>query len=393
MKKILLITNRLVIGGPSRHVAMIANRLQDSYEVLVVGGGAAPGETLALDFFEGLKNKPILIEELSRKLRLTRDYKVYRKLRKIIHEFQPDIVHTHTSKVGALGRMAAKKEGVRAIFHTYHGLIFENYFTGILNKGLIQIDRYLARFTAQMIVLSVQQKNSLVDTYKICSADKISLIPLAIDIKTDSKLRKKSRDYYGLKDSEVFIGVVGRLVKIKNLGLFLKGVNYLMDKGLNNFRVLLVGDGDEKENLIKLCKSLNIPFSEGDAKGFAKKTIIHFASWQRELAPIYAALDMVVLTSLSEGTPMSLMEAQITGNAVLASNVGGVSDIVPNGKGLLFDIDEPQSFNDALYNLVSSAKLRKDISEQAQDYALKSYSVDTMMNKLLDVYQMKADEK
>jgi len=392
MKKILLITNRLVIGGPSRHVAMLAKELQKDNEVLVVGGSAAMGEVLALELFEGLTNKPILIQELSRKLSLTRDYKVYRKLRNIIHDFQPDIVHTHTSKVGALGRMAAKNEGVRAIFHTYHGLIFENYFAGILNKGLIQLDRYLAKFTMKIIALSPQQKNSLVDKYKICSADKVKIISLAIDIKTDSELRKKSRDYYGLKDSMVFIGVVGRLVKIKNLSLFLGGVDFLLKKGVNNFRVLIVGDGDDKENLMAHLRSLKIAYSDGESAGFAKKTIVHFSSWQRELASIYAGLDVVALTSLSEGTPMSLMEAQLTGNAVIASNVGGVSDIIPEGKGLLFDIDNPQSFYDALFKLVSSESLRNDISKQAQEYAKQAYSVENMMGKILDVYQLRINK-
>lgn len=389
MKKILLITNRLVIGGPSRHVAMLAKELQKDHEVLVVGGSAAKGEVLALELFEGLTNKPILIQELSRKLSLTRDYTVYRKLRKIIHDFQADIVHTHTSKVGALGRMAAKKEGVSSIYHTYHGLIYENYFSLILNAGLIILDRYLATFTNQIIALSPQQKDQLVNKFQICNSDKVAVIPLAIDLIMNSEIRATSRAYYGLNDSTVFIGVVGRLVKIKNLSLFLNGIDFLMKKGNSNFRVLIVGDGDDKENLMAQLRSLKIAYSYGESKDFAKKTIVHFASWQHELTSVYASLDVVALTSLSEGTPMSLMEAQLTGNAVIASNVGGVGDIIPEGKGLLFDIDNPQSFYDALFNLVSSETLRNDISKQAKEYARQAYSVDSMMDKILEVYRLK----
>ena len=392
MKKILLITNRLVIGGPSRHVAMLAKELQKDNEVLVVGGSAAMGEVLALELFEELTNKPILIQELSRKLSLTRDYTVYRKLRNIIRNFQPDIVHTHTSKVGALGRIAAKKEGVHRIYHTYHGLIYENYFSQILNAGLISFDRYLATFTKQIIALSPQQKDRLVNKYQICNSDKIAVIPLAIDIETDSELRAKSRTYYGLDDATVFIGVVGRLVKIKNLSLFFDGVDSLLKNGVDNFRVLIVGDGDDKEKLMAHLRSLKIAYSYGESEGFANNNIVHFSSWQRELASIYAGLDVVALTSLSEGTPMSLMEAQLTGNAVIASNVGGVGDIIPEGKGLLFDIDNPQSFYDALFKLVSSEPLRSEISKQAQEYAKQAYSVDYMMDKILDVYQLKINK-
>ena len=387
MKKILLITNRLVIGGPSRHVAMLAEGLQNDYEVMVVGGNAAEGEVLALDLFDGLKNQPILIPELSRKISLSRDYKVYRKLRKIIRDFQPDIVHTHTSKVGAMGRIAAKKEGVSSIYHTYHGLIFENYFSGILNVGLLRFDRYLATFTKQIIALSPQQKEHLVNKYQICSTDKIVVIPLAIDIKMDSELRTKSRAYYGLNDSTVFIGVVGRLVKIKNLSLFLDGMDYLLKKGVYNIRVLIVGDGAEKENLMAHLRTSKRSYSYGGSEGFAKKTVIHFSSWQRELTSIYAGLDIVALTSKSEGTPMSLMEAQMAGKAIIASNVGGVQDIIPEGTGLLFDIENPNDFFKKLNILVDSDELRTQLSVQAKKHAIQQYSPHQMLSRTKGLYE------
>ncbi len=379
MKKILHITNRLVIGGPSRHVAMLANGLQSDYEVLVVGGSAAPGEVLALDLFAGLKNQPILIPELSRKLCLSRDYKVYRKLRKIIHEFQPDIVHTHTSKVGALGRLAAKKEGVAKIVHTYHGLIFENYFSGILNKGIIKLDRYLAGFTHHIIALSQQQKESLTSLYKITDSNKLSVIPLALDIdefQFNKESRLHFRNQYQLKPIDIAIGIIGRLVPIKNLKLFLDGIKYLKVNSKTSFSAFIVGDGFEKESLMAYAKEIGLNSNED----------VYFTSWLKDLNFVYSGLDIVVLTSLSEGTPMSLMEAQLAGKAIIASDVGGVVDVLADESGVLFDLNKPKSFFNELLKLTQDDNKRIQLGNRANEYALKAYNKQNMIDRTAKLY-------
>ena len=390
MKKILHITNRLVIGGPSRHVAMLSKGLQSDYEVMVVGGSAAPGEVLALDLFEGLKNQPILIPELSRKLNLSRDYKVYRKLRKIIQEFQPDIVHTHTSKVGALGRKAAKKEGVAKIVHTYHGLIFENYFSGVLNMGLIKFERSLAKSTNHIIALSNQQKNSLVQQYKIAPENKFSIIPLALDsddYQQNECLRKQFRNQYNLSTETVAIGIIGRLVPIKNIKLFLDGIYYLKQDSSIDIRAFIVGDGIEKDNLMIYAQSLGLSIAQKD--NATHESDVVFTSWVKDLKTIYSGLDIVALTSKSEGTPMSLMEAQMQGKAIIASNIGGVSDIIPQGTGLLFDINNPQEFFDKLKGLVESEELRTQLSTQAKFHAQEQYRPELMLSRIKEVYEAK----
>ena len=379
MKKILHITNRLVIGGPSRHVAMLANGLQSDYEVMVVGGSAAPGEVLALDLFAGLKNQPILIPELSRKLCLSRDYKVYRKLRKIIREFQPDIVHTHTSKVGALGRLAAKKEGVAKIIHTYHGLIFENYFSGILNKGIIKLDRYLAGFTHHIIALSQQQKESLTSLYKITDSNKLSVIPLALDIdefQFNKENRLHFRNQYQLKPTDIAIGIIGRLVAIKNLKLFLDGIKYLKVNSKTSFSAFIVGDGFEKESLIAYAKEIGLNSNED----------VYFTSWLKDLNFVYSGLDIVVLTSLSEGTPMSLMEAQLAGKAIIASDVGGVADVLADESGVLFDLNKPKSFFNELLKLMQDDNKRIQLGNRANEYALKAYNKQNMIDRTAELY-------
>lgn len=384
MKKILLITNRLVIGGPSRHVAMLAKALQRNYEVLVVGGSAAPGEVLALELFEGLNNNPILIYELSRKLSLSRDYMVYRRIRKIIQEFQPDIVHTHTSKVGALGRYAAKKEGVNKIIHSYHGLIFENYFSGILNVGIIKLDRYLATFTHSIIALSKSQKAALADQYNITASEDISVIPLGMETNFDEINKndyQEFRNKYSLDNDTITIGIIGRLVKIKNIKLFLDAIKYIRENSKLEIRAFIIGDGAEKSTLMTYAQDIGLDYSD-NANGD-----LVFTSWLSDLQTVYSNLDIVALTSLSEGTPMSLMEAQMAGKAIIASNVGGVADIVKKSTGILFDINKPQELFDGLLKLVESEELRNNYGKKAKEHALKTYDKDLMISRIEDVYQ------
>jgi len=384
MKKILLITNRLVIGGPSRHVAILAEGLQSHYEVLVVGGSAAQGEALALDLFKNLKNQPILIPELSREISLSRDYKVYRKLRKIIREFQPDIVHTHTSKAGALGRKAAVKEDVSKIVHTYHGLIFENYFSGPLNAGFIKLDRRLAKSTHHIIALSESQKAQLVNRYRIANNSKISIIPLAINKSkelTTQKAVDEFRQQFALTNNSICIGIIGRLVKIKNIAMFIDGIEYLKRNSKLDIRAFIIGDGPEKENLMQYAKDRRLCVGNN-----GEKELI-FTSWRRDLDLIYSQMHIIALTSLSEGTPMSIMEAQMAGKSIIASNVGGVPDIVPEGTGLLFDLDKPNDFFKKLLSLVESKELRAQLSAKAKSHAQEQYRPELMLSRTIGLYE------
>jgi len=235
-----------------------------------------------LDLFAELKHQPIRIPELSRKLSLSRDYRVYRKLRQIIHEFQPDIVHTHTAKVGALGRYAAMKEGVPKIIHTYHGLIFENYFSEMLSKSLIKLDRYLASISDAIIVLSQNQQNALVDDFAICPKDKSYIVPLAIDVdefQYNDETRKLFRHQYNLSSETIAIGILGRLVPIKNIKLFLDGIYYLKNHSKIDIRAFIIGDGvdvlfcNEEEATIYTGKN-NLDDAITELRRIANKIIV-----------------------------------------------------------------------------------------------------------------------
>ena len=137
MIKVLRIINRFNLGGPTFNAALLTRYLDDDFETLLIGGVPDEGETDSLHILEQYDVKPIIIPELIRNPNPASDRKAYLKIKAIIEEFKPDIVHTHASKAGVLGRKAAISCGVKTIVHTYHGHVFHSYF-GKLKTFLIK---------------------------------------------------------------------------------------------------------------------------------------------------------------------------------------------------------------------------------------------------------------
>ncbi len=384
--KILLITNRLVVGGPSRHIAMLAREMEKDYEVLVTGGGPGAGEVSAMDWFTGLQHQPLLLPQLNRKIKPLLDYGSYRYLRKIIRDFKPDIVHTHTSKVGVMGRLAARKEKVKKIVHTYHGLLFEHYFAPAFSAVLQSLERSLAGKTDRIIALSESQKRDLSDKYRIAPREKISVVPLALEqsfFEVSDEMRREFRAQHYLKQEEVAIGIIGRLVKIKNIRFFIDALSELKkDKDLK-FKAFVIGDGPEYGALLAEAKqSLRV----SEKLAVAADYDICFCSWAGQLNFVYSGLDIVTLTSFAEGTPMSLMEAQAAGKAILAADVGGVGDVVQD-TGILYQAGNKEEYVRQLSGLISSAQMREKLGIKAQAYAIKQYASGRMINQLNEIYQ------
>jgi glycosyltransferase involved in cell wall biosynthesis len=384
--KILLITNRLVVGGPSRHIAMLARELEKDYEVLLVGGGHAAGEVPALDWFSDLQHRPVLLPRLNRAVNPVPDYASYRQLRKIIRDFKPDIVHTHTSKVGVMGRMAARKENVAKIVHTYHGLLFAHYFSPSFSAVLQALERKLAKKTTHIIALSKSQKMDLVKTYRIAPQEKISVIPLALEpsffVQAD-EWRTTFRKQYKVSQDEVAIGIVGRLVPIKNISFFIDALRALNRNKKLKFKAYVVGDGPDYKELVDYAKNdLRVAENEPEDEAYD----ICFCSWSKQLNFVYSGLDIVTLTSLAEGTPMSLMEAQAAGKAILAADVGGVADVVQDA-GIMYQAGNMEEYIRKLAALVSDASMRVELGNRARTFAREQYSIERMMDQIKDLYQ------
>ena len=182
MYKILRIHNRLIVGGPSHNVTLLTAYLSPEFETRLLVGKKDPAEKDAAYIAQRLGLKPIEITEMRRSILPFNDIIAYFKIKKIIREFKPDIVHTHASKSGAIGRLAAKSCNVPLIVHTFHGNVFHSYFNGFLTSLIIRIERFLAKKTNAIVAISDSQRKELTDVYKIAPPEKIFTIPLGFNL-------------------------------------------------------------------------------------------------------------------------------------------------------------------------------------------------------------------
>ena len=252
--KILRIINRFNLGGPTFNAAYLTKYMGDEFETLLIGGEKDETEESSTFILDSLGLKPTIIPEMKREIGFKEDKIAYKKLKEIIKEFQPDIVHTHASKAGTLGRMAAYKCKVPVIVHTFHGHVFHSYFGKTKTVFYKNIERYLAKKSTKIVAISEKQKNELTQQHKICHKNKVAVVPLGFDLSKFQEdyewKRNDFRKHYLLDDDEIAIGIIGRLVPIKHHGLFLEAINQLLKKSTKKIRVFIIGDGEEKENLI-----------------------------------------------------------------------------------------------------------------------------------------------
>jgi glycosyltransferase involved in cell wall biosynthesis len=396
MPRILRILNRLIIGGPSKNAVYLSRYMQPDFDTLLVIGGKEDHEQDA-DFLATANNiDPTCIPEMKRPISPYNDWAAYNKLKKLIKEFKPDIVHTHAAKSGALGRLAAKHSNVAVIVHTFHGHIFHSYFNSVKTNFFIRTERYLAGLSDAIVAISDVQKKELSGDFRIAAADKFRVIPLGLDldnfiIKQDEK-RAKFRAEFELDDGTVAVGIIGRLVPIKNHSLFLKGLKYVLDNTSVKIKAFIIGDGESRAAIQQMANNLGIKYTQHTDVAHPNSLI--FTSWRTDVDSVIAGLDIIALTSLNEGTPLSLIEAQAAGKPIVSTRVGGIADVVLENKtALLSEITDEKTFSDNMLLLVNDSSLRHKFSNAGKDYVVSKFSYHRLVNDMSCLYRDLLDKK
>ena len=387
MPKILRIHNRLITGGPSLNALYLTKYLSSEFETLLVVGEKEDHEQSAHFLADEMGIKPALIPDMGRSIDPFKDYKAYKKVQKIIKDFKPDIVHTHAAKPGAVGRLAASSLKIPAIVHTYHGHVFHSYFGRLKTNLIINTERYLAKKTHALIAISDQQKTELTEDFRIADETKFKVIPLGFELKkfseSQEEKRKKFRQEFVLAHDEIAIGIIGRLVPIKNHNLFLDGINYVLKTASKKIKAFIIGDGETRQALEDKAEKLKIPFSEDHDQNAS----LIFTSWRKDIDVVNAGLDIIALTSLNEGTPVSLIEAQAANKPIVSTRVGGISDIVlENETALLSGVHDVTSFQENLLRLVENDELRNSFKKKGADHVQKKFSVERLANDMAGLY-------
>ena len=373
--RILRIIARLNVGGPAIHVTLLTEKFgAPDYASTLVCGNIDADEGDMSYYAEAHGVHPLIVPELGRSLHPLRDLITIWTLYRLIRKLKPDIVHTHTAKAGFVGRIAAWLAGVPVIVHTFHGHVFRGYFSPTMTRFFLLLERLTARMSATVITLTEGLRRELADEYHVTSASHITVLPLGLDLAPFAAVQRKNgafRRGYGIPDDAPLIGIVGRIVAIKNHDLFLEAA-VRVRRALPTARFVIIGDGDLRDWIE----------TQAEARGLDDAVI--FTGWLRDLAPVYADLDINIISSLNEGTPVSVIESLTAGCPVVATAVGGLPDLLDQGElGMLV----PSRDADALADAILKVLRNPPDSQQAQVLMLEHYGIDRLVSDLDKLYR------
>lgn len=390
MPKVLRILNRINVGGPVLNVAYLSKYLQPEYDTKILVGNIEKGEGDASYIFEGMGLSFEKVPTMFRSLHPIRDVKALLYIIRVINEFEPDIVHTHAAKAGALGRFACLfvKKKPKIIIHTYHGNVFDGYFSPLKTGVFLFIERSLATISKGIISISRSQKDELVYKYKIGSSEKINVIPLGFQLgKFQDQMGEKranARKEFHVYEDEILVVITGRLTEIKNHKFFLDVIAKCKQQASLKFKALLVGNGELYEDLVSYAKSLNLLVDELQVKN--ENYDVLFTSWRKDIDYINAGADIAVLTSNNEGTPVSIIEAMAASKAVITTNVGGVEDFIENGVNGIVSSKNVDEFATQLLDLIHDSQKRDSLGKNAMPKAFAVFSIDRLVKDVKTYY-------
>jgi len=374
--RVLRIITRMNVGGPSRQVTLLSGL--PGYETMTVFGQCESGEKEDAHLIAELKGNWKRIHTLRRSIRPWSDLSTLLSLIRIILRFKPHIVHTHTAKAGMIGRLAAWLCRVPILIHTYHGHVLEGYFSPPVSAIFRYIERWLAKRSNALILLSHLQWISITEKHEIGNPRKNRIIPLGLTIESwiENNAIPKPHWYQErqLNSSIRYISWVGRLTAIKNPILLIEIALELQQfKKLPEWKILVAGNGELRTELEAAIESRQL----GSA--------IQLLSWEQDLFSLFRASEITLLTSWQEGTPVSLIEAMACGVPIVATSVGGVPDIIPESAGLLTDPGDARALAQQVRHLLLNPEKRAQLGAAGRNEARK-FTASRLIQDIQNLY-------
>lgn len=406
--KIVRVIARLNVGGPAKHVVWLTKGLQSAEcESLLVAGTVPPGEDDMGYFATELGVAPVFVPEMSREIS-AKDALTIWKLYKLFLRERPDIVHTHTAKAGTVGRVAGlfyrwltpgaligRPRPCRFV-HTYHGHIFHSYYGPLKTRTFLLVEKALAKLiTDRIVVVSEQQRREINEQFRVGRAEQFSVIPLGLDTSVFAEWKERGRSFreeLGLTVDEILVGIVGRLTEIKHHELFLRAAadfkaRFPSPATGSRVRFIVIGDGALRNKLEQQARSLSLADD------------VIFVGSRRDPENFYPALDVVALTSLNEGTPLTLIEAMANARPVISTAVGGVVDLLGQHipaesnesfavcqRGISVPPENPSAFAAGLAKLAADATLRRETGERGLQFVASNYAKERLIKDIKSLY-------
>ncbi len=373
--RVMRVIARLNIGGPAIHVALLSAGLNDAqFQSTLVTGKVAESEGDMSYQARELGVEPVVISSMQREVSLLDDLKTLVALVRLMRRLRPHVVHTHTGKAGFVGRLAAFLTGVPVVVHTFHGHFFQGYFGWLKTQVFIWLERLCALLSDVILTISDKLREDLI-AFRIASPERIRVVPLGLQLQQFEDLehlRGRLRHELGYSTDERLVGIIGRLVPIKNHELFLAAARRVYD-AMPQARFLIVGDGERRAELETLTVH----------QGLAN--VVRFTGWRTDLPTIYADLNAVVISSRNEGTPVSIIEAMAAGVPVISTAVGGVPDLLLGGDlGMLVPPDDPEALAQAILAVLLTGPGAQTL--RARQQVLKMYDAARLLADMRQLY-------
>ena len=383
--RVLRLITRLNIGGPSIQAIALSERLAGrGFTTRLVHGSLGEGEG-DMRYLLSPATAVEYLPQLRRELSPADDCRAFTRVLAILREFRPHIVHTHMAKAGAIGRAAAaiynrtspSTDRTRVV-HTYHGHVLEGYFSAAKTNLFVGVERMLARATDRIVAISPAIRDELLRDYRIGTPGQYRVIPLGFDLSAmtaiDDHARAAARRALDIPSSAHVVSTVGRLTAIKQHHLFLETARLIANQDQAAL-FLIAGDGELRAEL------------EETARDFGISGRVRFLGWRRDLATIYGASDVFLLTSRNEGTPVALIESLAAGVPGVSTEVGGVRDVMCGEFGALAPYDDAAGLAAAVAKFLGDSALRRAAGERGRASVTARYSVDRLVDDVEALYR------
>jgi len=380
--KVLRVIARLNIGGPALHVAYLTAGLADrGYETTLVAGTVGRGEESMAAVADRHGVRIETLESLHREIAPLRDARAILRLARLIRQSRPTILHTHTAKAGAVGRIAALLAGDARppiILHTFHGHVLRGYFNPFTTLAFRFLERWLARASTVLIAVSPEVRDDLV-RMRIAPASKFAIVRLGIELEervgNGESDRSETRRLLGISPDSFVIGWFGRMTPVKRTDEVVIALRKLVAMGVDAY-VLLVGDGPDREGLERYAHEL----------GVIRRCL--FVGYQEEVGRFYDAIDVLLLPSMNEGTPVSVIEALAAERPAVATRVGGTPDVVRDGvDGFLVGSGDVDALATRLAELAADPERRERMGAAGHERVMQRYAVERLVDDIDRLYR------
>ena len=362
------------VGGPALQVTALSRGLvPPRFETRLLVGSVDAGEA---DYLElRAPDLPVVkVHGLGRAPSPVDDVAALRRIVREIRAFRPHIVHTHTAKAGVLGRMAAQACRVPATVHTFHGHLLHGYFSPNVRRAVVQTERTLARRTTRLVAVGARVRDDLLAA-GIGKPAQFTVVPPGVEL-PPALAPDEARRLLGLPQGAPVVSFVARLTEVKRPDRFAE-VALELARRIPGAAFAVCGEGkllgDLRHHLAPL----------GDQ--------VHFLGWRPDVENVYAASDVVVLTSDNEGMPVSLIEAATVGTAAVTTDVGSAREVVVHGQTGYVTSRAVADIAGAVEQLVDNPVLRQAMGRAAVEHARAHFSADRLVGDTARLYEELAD--